>query len=113
MVLKRRSVESVEVLTFPSRADASIATDARNELQELIDAGRVRLVFDLSDVGFVDSSGLSVLVTALKKTRGAGGDVALVGLTDAVRSLIELTRLQSAFAMFDDLDAAVAELSKA
>lgn len=112
MLLKRRAVGAVEVLTFPSRADAKVAGEARKELQELIDDGRVRLVFDLSGVGFVDSSGLSVLVTALKKTRSAGGDVALVGLTDPVRSLIELTRLQSAFAMFDDVDAAAAELAK-
>ncbi len=112
MLLKRRAVDTVEVLTFPARADASIAAEARKELQGLIDEGRVRLVFDLSGVGFVDSSGLSVLVTALKKARSGGGDVALVGLTDSVRSLIELTRLQSAFSMFDDVDTAVAELAK-
>ena len=88
-----------------------MTSDARQELKELIEAGRVRLVFDLSGVELVDSSGLSVLVTALKKARDAGGDVALVGLTDPVRSLIELTRLQSAFAMFDDVDAAAAALA--
>ena len=113
MLFRRRAVESVEVLAFPSRADAKVAGEARKELQALIDEGRVRLVFDLSGVDFVDSSGLSVLVTALKKTRSVGGDVALVGLTDPVRSLIELTRLQSAFSMFDDVDTAVSQLSRA
>jgi anti-sigma B factor antagonist len=104
-------VGSVDVLTFPPRADATFASEARTELQDLVDAGRVRFAFDLSGVTFVDSSGLSVLVTALKKTRASGGDVALVGLTPPVRSLIELTRLQSSFWMFDDLDAAIAQLA--
>jgi len=112
MLLQRRAIESVDVLTFSSRADASIATDARNEIQELIDNDRVRFVFDLSSVHFVDSSGLSVLVTALKKARSGGGDVALVGLTEPVRALIELTRLQKEFSMFDDVDTAAAELAK-
>jgi anti-sigma B factor antagonist len=112
MVLKRRTAGPVEILKFPSRADASIAPDARADLQGVIDEGRFRLVFDLSEVELVDSSGLSVLVTAVKKARGAGGDVALVRLTDSVRSLIERTHLQSAFSIFDDVDAAVAELSK-
>lgn len=79
----------------------------------MIDAGRVRLVLDSSAVGFVDSTGLSVLVTAFKKARSGGGDVGLVGITDSARSLIELTRLQSAFAMFDDVDTAVAAIANA
>jgi anti-sigma B factor antagonist len=95
------------VLTFPKRADASIAGQARTEVLELIDAGRTRLVFDLSEVGFDDSSALSVLVTSVRKARAAGGDVALAGITDPVRSLIELTRLQHTFSMFDDVAAAV------
>lgn len=113
MLLQRRAIESVDVLTVPSRADAPFAADARKEIQELIDGDRVRLVFDLSSVDFVDSSGLSVLVTALKKARSGGGDVALVGLTEPVRALIQLTQLQGAFSMFDDVDTAVAELAKA
>ena len=111
MVLTRRADGVVEILTFPSRADASIAPQARKELQAILDEGRVRLVFDLSGVDFVDSSGLSVLVTAVKRARSEGGDVALVSLSDPVRSLIELTRLQSAFSIFDDVDSAAAALS--
>jgi len=112
MVLTRRAAGAVEILTLPPRADASIAVQARRELQEVLAEGRVLLAFDLSAVEFVDSSGLSVLVTAVKKARSAGGDVALVALSDSVRSLIELTRLQSAFSIFDDVDAAVAALSR-
>ena len=111
MVLRRRAVEAVDVLKFPKRADASIASKARDELQELIESGRTKFVFDMSEVGFVDSSGLSVLVTAARKTRAAGGDVALAGITDPVRSLIELTRLQQTFPMFDDVDPAVKHLA--
>ncbi len=47
----------------------------------------------MAGVSFVDSSGLSVLVTSLKAARAKGGDLVLASLTPPVRSIVELTRL--------------------
>jgi anti-sigma B factor antagonist len=77
--------------------DADSASETRGRLEEIIGKDRVKLVIDLCDVDFVDSSGLSVLVTTLKHARGAGGDVVLANLKPQLKSLIQLTRLHRIF----------------
>lgn len=112
MLLHRRPHDSVEVVALLDRLDAAAAQPLREALKGIIDRGRSRLVLDLSGVTFMDSSGLSVLVTTLKTARAAGGDVVLLGLTPTVRSLIQLTRLHRVFLIFDDESDAVAALGR-
>lgn len=111
MPLTRHSVGPVDVVTLDGRLDAAAAGPVRQELKELIGSGRTRLVVNLAGVGFVDSSGLFALVASFKAARAVGGDVALVGLTPGVRSIVELTRLHRVFEIFDDEAVAVAALS--
>lgn len=106
-----RSVGNVEVVALSGRLDASAAPQVRQLLRGLVDQGRSRLVVDFADVGFVDSSGLSVLVTALKAARAAGGDVVVLNPTDNVRSLLELTRLHRVFLVFNDEASAVSSFA--
>ena len=73
-------------------------------------SGRARILIDLSRVGFVDSSGLSVLVTALKAARAAGGDVAVLRPAAQARALLELTRLHEVMTVFEDETTAVETL---
>ncbi len=96
------------VVTIGPELDARTAEAAKAFLRELVESGRHRLVLDLSPLSFIDSSGLSALVAALKAARARGGDVRLAGLTPAVRSIVELTRLHRLFAIYDDVDAATA-----
>ena len=109
-MLVRRSLGNVEVVSFSGSLDASVSSQIRKELKEVFDDGKSRVVIDLGDVAFVDSSGLSVLVTALKTARAAGGDVVLSRITPAVRSILELTRLHRVLEVFDDAEAAAASL---
>ncbi len=109
-MLVRRSLGNVEIVSFSGSLDASVATQARKELKEVFDGGKNLVVIDLGEVSFVDSSGLSVLVTALKTARGAGGDVVLSRLSPPVRSILELTRLHRVLEVFDDPETAAARL---
>ena len=110
-VFERRSVGDVEVVSPKGRLDAPVAADGRETLTGIIAEGRVRIVVDLEDVTFVDSMGLSVLITALKVADSAGGGVALARLSDSVRSIIELTRLHRVFHIFQDVEAAVQDFA--
>jgi len=112
MALHRRSQNSVEIVALLDRLDAAAAPGLRESLKGIIDRGRSRLVLDLAGVTFIDSSGLSVLVTTLKTARAAGGDVVLLRLPPTVRSLIQLTRLHRVFLIFDDEEGAVAALAR-
>lgn len=111
-MFNRDSSGPVEILRYKGSLDAAAAGPLRKQVKDIIAAGRARLLFDLSEVPFTDSSGLSVLVTALNAARAAGGDVALLGLTKDVRSIVELTRLHRVFAIHEDEAAAVEQLSK-
>jgi anti-anti-sigma factor len=93
-------VVRVMVVAPQERIDALSAPDLRQQLHALLDAGIANLVVDLSAVPFMDSAGMAVLVSALKRARSEGGDVRLVWPTaDGARRIINLTRLDRVFTM--------------
>ncbi len=91
------------------RLDIEVAADFRAMLLSLIEQGHRRLVIDLQDVSFIDSSGLGALVSALKtlKRSDNGGDVRLARLQAPVVSLLEIIRLNRVFTTYPSVDQAV------
>ena len=87
------------------RSDGQLIVGNRHELKELIQgalaAGDRRFVLDFSHTGYIDSSGLGALVTAARQGRERGGELRLAGLNDDLRSLFELTKLDSLFSIAD------------
>src|SRR5574341_1172206 len=73
--------------------DMAVADELKRVLAGLIDKGQSRVVVDLSQVGYIDSSGMGVLVASMKQARAAGGDVRLCALQADVRAIFEMTRL--------------------
>jgi len=74
--------QSSGVAVVVPRGDLDMAAvpDVRNALTGLLDNGQSRLLIDLDDVGYIDSSGMGTLIAAMKQARAAGGDVRLCGL---------------------------------
>lgn len=107
-MLSRRSVGPVEIVSFFGALDAAATPAARQGLKEILDEGHRRVIIDLSQVSFMDSSGLAILVTALKVARAGGGDVLLLSPPPIVKTLLELTRLQRVLDVFEDEAAALA-----
>jgi len=85
--------------------------ETRNSLKSLVAQGHHRLILDLEHVDFIDSSGLSVLVSTLKSAQAEEGNVILLNPSDGVRSLIELTRLHQVFEIFEDKEAAIRRMA--
>lgn len=88
-----------------ARIDAAIAVAFKDRMRELTDGGPDRVVLDLAQVGFVDSSGLGAIVAAMKAL-GQGRKMDLAGLTPNVDKVFRLTRMDSVFAIHADADAA-------
>jgi anti-sigma B factor antagonist len=103
---------NVDVVKLPQRLVMANAPAVRKELLEMIANDHHHLVLDLGDVSFVDSSGLSVLVSALKAADRVSGSVVLLNLTDDVRALVELTRMHEVFQIFADQQAAIEQLNQ-
>ena len=79
--------------------DLYTAPSLRDRLAGLVDEGARRVLVDLSEVGFIDSSGLGVLVQGLKRLREAGGDLALVVTDGPTLKVLSITGLDKVFAI--------------
>jgi anti-sigma B factor antagonist len=75
--------------------------------------GKSRLVLDLSEVQFVDSSGLGKIIAGLRSFRGNGGEMRLCGVQAPVRVLFSMVRLGEIVGIDADVPAATAQLSRA
>ena len=111
MNITKHSFGSVELVELPQRLVVANAAQTRDFLKQTVAEGHNQLVLDLQKVEFIDSSGLSVLVSALKAAQANSGDVVLLRPSNGVRSLIELTRLHQVFEIFEDQDAAIRRVS--
>ena len=101
--------DDVSVVTVAGEVDVYTAAQLRAVLDEEIGAGRSRLVVDLDDVSFLDSTGLGVLVGGLKRVRGHDGDLALVCTQRRILKVLEITGLTKVFTIHVSVDAAVGE----
>ncbi|NUN08202.1 MAG: STAS domain-containing protein [Ignavibacteriaceae bacterium] len=80
-----------------TRATLKEAEEFKKILTADIDSGTRKLVVDLSECEFIDSTFLGALVVSLKKITSMGGDLRLVGFQPAVHSMFELTRMYRVF----------------
>lgn len=74
----------------------------RKTIRELLDEKRVRIVLNLADVNYIDSSGIGELVTAFTTVKNRGGDLKLLHLTKKVHDLLQLTKLFTVFDVYSD-----------
>lgn len=98
----RVDVEGVErnfEVRLVGELDMSTASMLREHLLGLAADGGAQVTVDLSELAFVDSTGLSVLITGLKRLRQQGGDMALRAPSPATRRVLEITGLTEVFAI--------------
>jgi len=92
--------------------DGQLIVGNRHELkQRVLDAladGERKILVDFSATGYIDSSGLGVLVSLAKKMREEGGELRLAGLNEDLKTLFELTKLDTLFTIVDSPDEALA-----
>lgn len=85
------------------RATAENVKEFKEFLFKLIEVEKKqKLIIDLSNVEFVDSSFLGAIVSGLKKVTAIKGDIKILGLQPPVRAMFELTRLYKVFEVFDN-----------
>ena len=79
--------------------DLYTAPRLREELEKAIEDGRQQLVLDLTELDFIDSTGLGVLVGAMKKARQSGGDVSLRNASRSTYKILEIAGLTKLFSI--------------
>lgn len=99
------------VISISGRLDASNAAELKTVLKEAARTTRY-IVIDLARLTFIDSSGLSALVSGFKALREQDGSLALAGVSSQVRVALELTKLDRIFAIHPDIASALASLNR-
>ncbi len=97
------------VVVGDARIDASVATAFKDAVRDQVGPGDGRVLLDLQNVEFLDSSGLGAVV-ALMKLLGQDRRLELAGLRPAVDKVFRLTRMDSVFTIHESVDTAFAEM---
>lgn len=96
------------VLPLEGEIDLHVSPRVAESLRAMINRKPARLVVDLSEVSYIDSSGLAALIEAMQNVETYGGKFFLAGLQENVRSIFEIARLDQVFVIFPHVDAALA-----
>ena len=104
-----RQVEGVTIVDLSGRitlGEASVAV--RDVINDLMGKGNKKILLNLVDVNYIDSSGIGVLVSGFSTVRSKGGELKLVNLSKRISDLLKITKLYSLFDVKDDEAVAVA-----
>ena len=108
-----RQVEGVSIVDLSGRitlGEASVVV--RDVINDLIGKGNKKMLLNLVEVDYIDSSGIGVLMGGLSTVRSQGGALKLVNLSKRIGDLLRITKLYSLFDVKDDEAAAVASFSR-
>ncbi len=112
MNIKTTTVNNIKVLKISGSFDVYTAAPVR-EWMELASVDLpANIVVDLSEVHFIDSTALAVLVHGMRNSRERNGDVRLCGLQQPVRMVLELTRLDKVFEIYPTQNDAVTSFAE-
>jgi anti-sigma B factor antagonist len=78
------------------------ATTFRDTIRDLANAGNKKLLLNLAEVSYIDSSGIGEMVSGFTTITNQGGQVKLLNLTKRVKDLLQITKLYTVFEVFDD-----------
>ncbi len=101
--LNTRQVGDVSVIDVSGRITLGEGSSAlRDVLRELTARGNKKILLNLGDVTYIDSSGIGELVSGFTTVTNQGGDLKLLGLTKRVKDLLQITKLYTVFDIHED-----------
>lgn len=101
--LTNRQVGNVTVIDAVGRITLGEGSSTfRDAIRNLVAGGQKNVLLNLSDVSYIDSSGIGELVSGFTTVTNQGGNLKLVGLTKRVQDLLQITKLYTVFEVFDD-----------
>ena len=113
MTTRIRQVGGVTIVDISGRIVLGEESAAlRDVVSELLSKGHKKILFNLGDVHYIDSSGLGHLVSAFTSTRKQEGELKLLNLTNKVHDVLQITRLYTVFDIMDDEAVAVKSFDK-
>ncbi len=107
MEILERKTGNVGIISLSGRLDAHSANDVEAKLNSMIDAAQAQLVVSLEELEYISSSGLRVLLVALKKAGKQQGDIRLTSLRPYVKEVFDIAGFTPLFKIFDKEEDAI------
>ncbi|GAC1357048.1 MAG: STAS domain-containing protein [Acidobacteriaceae bacterium] len=113
MKVATRQVDGVTILDLSGRITLGEGSVTRRDaIRDLMAKGSKKILLNLGDVNYIDSSGIGEMVSAFTSVRNSGGELKLLNLTKKVHDLLQITKLYTVFDIKDDEASAVSAFSK-
>lgn len=113
MSISTRQIDGVMILEPEGKImGGPEATELRNQLYELIAQNKKKVVIDLSNVEWMNSTGLGILISGMTSLRNNKGELKLTSVNKKVANLFEITKLAGVFDIYDTADKAVNSFSQ-
>jgi anti-sigma B factor antagonist len=110
--LTTRQVGDVTVIDAAGRITLGEGASAfRDTIRDLANKGHKKLLLNLGEVSYIDSSGIGELVSGFTTVTNGGGQLKLVGLSKRIKDLLQITKLYTVFDVYDDEAHAVRSFS--
>ena len=103
MEIKVEQVNNVSILSLDGEVNAFNSRDLVAKIANLIEEGQYHIAVNLTEVTYVDSSGLGALVSGLKKVKAHDGSLTLIDPQPDVREALRMTRLDTIFHITDSV----------
>jgi anti-sigma B factor antagonist len=113
MKASTRQVDGITIVDLSGRitlGEGSVVL--RDNVRDLVAAGNKKILLNLGDVTYIDSSGIGELVSAFTSVRNQGGELKLLNLTKKVHDLLQITKLYTVFDIKDDEATAIQAFAK-
>jgi anti-sigma B factor antagonist len=107
MEITTQQLDDCDVVKAQGRIDSMTAPALEETFEAITEAGRHHIVFDMSEVNFISSVGLRVMIDAQKACRRAGGEVVVASLSPLIDRAFDLAGYHSLFAVYDTVDEAI------
>ncbi len=107
MKITKTTQQDVVICRINGDIDINSSPDIRKTFAELTASYQKKIVINLAEVSYIDSSGLATLVEMLKKIKSYSGRLRLSNLADKVKGLFEITKLEKIFEIYDTMEQAI------
>jgi anti-sigma B factor antagonist len=114
MKIETRTIGDIRILDCSGKITLGEGTMAvRNTVRDILKNNGKKIILNLADVNYIDSSGIGELVSTYTTVTNNGGQLVLLNLTKKIQELLAITKLLTVFQVFENEQAALASLGKA
>jgi anti-sigma B factor antagonist len=106
-----RRIGHISILDVVGEIDIYTTPQFKEAIKEAIGDSNATIIVNMSRVAYMDSSGFGTLLSATKRLRPMNGSLSLVGCNDAINRMLQITRLNTIFGVYDTEEQAVADLT--